>query len=199
MNVTPTIFMPEFDQINHLVNIKIPDERQIEDSNLTISMTSLGEAIEKLKKSDSEIDDISPHDIHQYVVCYVLLSIATCVAAAWLWRTGRCRLCRGAAAGHRGEGAHQQQTTVTPPPPKPRRHSRHQEFAAALTPKPARRHEPYSEVLSAKDLSEKSEISFRLHDCAKRWPSAKYSAIKRGKNINTDNRNIDLTLDDSLV
>lgn len=203
MNITPTIYIPEFDQINHLINIKIPDEQQTDDGNLTISMTSLGEAIEKLKKSDSEIDDISPHDIHQYVICYVLMSLALCVAAVWLWRTGRCRLCRKAAPEHHGGGCHRQQTTMTPPPPRPRRRSEsccQKELAATpLTPKPTRRHELYSEVLSASDLKDKSEVSFRLHNYAKRWPSANYSAIKRDKNTNTGNQNIAFTVEDSIV
>lgn len=203
VNISPTIYMPEFDQINHLINIKIPDERQIDDGNLTIPMTSLGEAIERLKKSNSEIDDISHHDIHQYVLCYMLMSIVLCVAAAWMWRTGRCRLCRKAAAGHRGEGSRRQQTAVTPPPLRPRRQSEcrcQQELAATpLTPKPTRRHESYSEALSARDLKDKSEIGLHLHNYAKRWPSANYSVIKRDKNTDIGNQNIAFTVEDSIV
>ena len=40
--------MPEFDQINHLINIKMTEEEQIDDGNITKSMTDLSEAIENL-------------------------------------------------------------------------------------------------------------------------------------------------------
>ncbi|KAH9643045.1 hypothetical protein HF086_004613 [Spodoptera exigua] len=161
VSISPTIYMPEFDQINHLVNIKIPDEKQMDDGNLTISMDSLGEKIKKLKESNSEIEEISPHDIHQYVICYVLLATVLCAAAVWMWKTGRCGLCR--KPGQPGEGSCRHEAAVAPPKPRRRSGSRHeQELAAAPpTPKPCKS-DNCSEVLSAKDLNNKSETELMI-------------------------------------
>ena len=116
-----------------------------------------------MKKSNSDKNYISPHDIHQYIIFYALMSVALCVAIVWIWRTRQCRLCRRSAAGHRGEGS-RGQTTVTPQPPRPRRRSVsrcQQELAAApLPPTSTRRHEPYSGMLSASDLNDKMKSVF---------------------------------------
>ncbi|KOB67575.1 Iris-A [Operophtera brumata] len=202
IDLTPSIYVPEFDQLNHIVNIKIPDEGSTDDGNLNASMTSLGEAIEKLKASDAEVDDISPHDIHHYVISYVLAAGALCAAAAWAWKSKRCCLHQGAVPARRGEGRRRQRSAATPPPPRPQpRRESHRRQESVMAPPPLRStSEPdHSEVLSASELNNKSDISFRLHNYAKRWPSANYSAVKRGKKTDPGVPNDNMALENSIV
>ncbi|KAF9413566.1 hypothetical protein HW555_008268 [Spodoptera exigua] len=193
VSISQTIYMPEFDQINHLVNIKIPDEKQMDDGNLTISMDSLGEKIKKLKESNSEIEEISPHDIHQYVICYVLLATVLCAAAVWMWKTGRCGLCR--KPGQPGEGSCRHEAAVAPPKPRRRSGSRHEQELAAAPPTPKPCKSDNCSVLSAKDLNNKSETELSLYSCAKRWPSA----VKRDKIKDSGHQNVAFSVEDSIV
>ncbi|KOB71674.1 Tetratricopeptide repeat protein 27 [Operophtera brumata] len=117
-----------------------------------------------MRTSYAVVDEISPHDIHHYVISYVLAAGALCAAAAWAWRSGQCCLHQGAPPARRGEGRRRQRSVATPPPPRPQpRRESHRRQESVMAPPPLRStSEPdHSEVLSASELNNKSVLGKR--------------------------------------
>ncbi|KAF9807659.1 hypothetical protein SFRURICE_008872 [Spodoptera frugiperda] len=116
IELAANILIPELDQINHIVKIKIPSDEEspndiLERQGLNKSLSILGEQIKDLKSSKAEIDDISYHDIHHYTIGYILLTIAISGAAVWTWR----RYCSLPSRRRGGEACQRQESSATAP------------------------------------------------------------------------------------
>lgn len=189
LNYSPTILTPELDQINHLINLTIPDLGNLPDNQqLNTSLTLLGDQIKTLKSSKAEVDDISIHDVHHYTSTYVLLILGLIAVAVWYWKKRRCsRQTQPATTLRRREEDHGHQVEVTEPRP--------------VLPTPV-----YSEVSrppGANDLRSSeinNSVRVRLQSFAKRWPSVtrNVSASTQDKQTSPIPRK-PVTVEDSLV
>ncbi|KAL4719590.1 hypothetical protein ACJJTC_002852 [Scirpophaga incertulas] len=92
INYSPKIYLPEIDQINHIVKIKIPIENSTEltDINFRDSITKLERQIIDLKSSKPELDDISSHDISHYTITSILTIAIVCGILLWMWKYSKC-------------------------------------------------------------------------------------------------------------
>ncbi|KAJ8704283.1 hypothetical protein PYW08_013007 [Mythimna loreyi] len=111
IELSPNILVPELDQINHIVSIKLPTEEELpEDTGINSSLSILREQIETLKTTKAEVNDISVHDIHHYTIIYVLLGIAICAVIILIWR--RATTCLRSTF-RRAEPHHRQESAAT--------------------------------------------------------------------------------------
>lgn len=101
INIEPRIFAPRIAPINHIVNLSIPISQSDDDmKEFNISLQETSDKIRSIKSAEDSLDDsretISTHDIHQFVVMYLVA--AGCAAGAlWLaWRECRRRRARAA-------------------------------------------------------------------------------------------------------
>lgn len=156
MNFSPNVYsIPEFDQINKIIDLKIPKRELADNDTINISMSSLGEAVKELKESDTSLEDITPHDIHHYITIYLLIAAVLSAASIWLWRSGRC--CPPRARGPEAAAG----DPARPPLPTTQR----QRESATRPSEPSR--------------SEVSRASV-INSVAKRWPSIR--GIKKDQN-----------------
>ncbi|KAG7296177.1 hypothetical protein JYU34_021278 [Plutella xylostella] len=182
MKISPEIYTPSIDQINHIVNVKIPTEEVVDDASLNSSFNILGDQIKTIKSSETSLfDDMSHHDIHQYAISYVLLAAALFGCVAWVWRSVRRR-----AAGARGPAGRPEPLPPPPPPAPPVISARKQSTA-----------DPSQ--LSASAFSERNRASVRFLNLAKRWPSVRRDA--NTSNVQTSVQTIDnpiFTIEDNI-
>lgn len=188
VNISTDIIIPELDQINHIINIKIPVKNELaeNESNLNTSLTSLGESIQNLKNSNVEVEDISYHNIHHYALGYVTLAGLVTASLVWMWMSGRCCRHRRPALEHCGGRCPRDTEVATPPPQRPRRrsgsHHQHEPAETSAPPRPTVAPPPSEVIISASELNKqynasdqytKPKARFELHKYAKRWPEAR--------------------------
>lgn len=185
IELASNILIPELDQINHIVKIKIPSDEEspndiLERQGLNKSLSILGEQIKDLKSSKAEIDDISYHDIHHYTIGYILLTIAISGAAVWTWR----RYCSLPTRRGGGEACQRQESSATAPKTISDVYSEVQ---------------PRMQTTADRQLSDNEQIGLSSF-LAKRWPST----MRKTANTNRSTLPIPrkervVTIEDSLV
>ncbi|KAF9813615.1 hypothetical protein SFRURICE_014993 [Spodoptera frugiperda] len=185
IELASNILIPDLDQINHIVKIKIPSDEEspndiLERQGLNKSLSILGEQIKDLKSSKAEIDNISYHDIHHYTIGYILLTIAISGAAVWIWR----RYCSLPTRRGGGEACQRQESTATAPKTISDVYSEVQ---------------PRMQTTADRQLSDNEQIGLSSF-LAKRWPST----MRKKANTNRSTLPIPrkervVTIEDSLV
>ncbi|KAF9819285.1 hypothetical protein SFRURICE_000276 [Spodoptera frugiperda] len=185
IELASNILIPELDQINHIVKIKIPSDEEspndiLERQGLNKSLSILGEQIKDLKSSKAEIDNISYHDIHHYTIGYILLTIAISGAAVWTWR----RYCSLPTRRGGGEACQRQESSATAPKTISDVYSEVQ---------------PRMQTTADRQLSDNEQIGLSSF-LAKRWPST----MRKTANTNRSTLPIPrkervVTIEDSLV
>lgn len=86
--------------INNMINLTVPipkdEKNQTESRERQASLKEIGRQIDTIGKEDieSDLDQMSYHDVHHYVLIYVLVGACGAVGAAFLWRRARTRCLR---------------------------------------------------------------------------------------------------------
>ncbi|CAH0726287.1 unnamed protein product, partial [Brenthis ino] len=96
IDLQPRIYTPTVNEINHLINISIPIETisGLNVSNINKTFNDLSLQIKSIQQNSQLIDlGVSYHDLHQYIVCYVLVAAVGIAAVLLAWR------CVGAKGG----------------------------------------------------------------------------------------------------
>lgn len=221
VKLSSDIIIPELDPINHLINIKIPSINGMpEEGSMNTSLNGLGEAIQNLKNSDVQVDDMSYHDIHHYALGYVTLAGVVIASLVWMWRNVRCcqRRRRPASEHRAGRCALDAEVATAPPQRSRRRRGSYQQHSPAESSAPPRSTStpplppppPLDEVIirasdlnkhksaSESDQCKERRIRFELNSYAKRWPgtSADYNEMSQSqteRGLNNDGFEIDET------
>lgn len=107
MHMQPDLIAIDIPPINNIINLTVPISKgktnQTEQNERLESLKEIGRRIEQLKHEDvtSDLDGISHHDLHHYVVIYILVAACGAAAAAFLWRRARARRLRRLARAPR--------------------------------------------------------------------------------------------------
>lgn len=85
------IYNPNLDPINHIINVSIPWDSINQTSNSHNALDSIAHDIQQMKENAPMISEISYHDIHHYVLIYVILGAVSLIGIILAWKRFRRR------------------------------------------------------------------------------------------------------------